>query len=96
MKKENYFTFILDYREGRYISQFQGFDVIEAFSKWVHAEYKRHDKKDFYNVNFKTFEEVMLSDRPTKISRVRNTWIQLFLLRRSLGILHIIKTDVSL
>ena len=91
----NLYTFIMDFREGTYISQVDDFDEYKALVKWA----KSLNIKEIQYLSNATKQqlidsipELIAEQELTKINTVKNVWYFDFQFKTGLANIHVVKT----
>ena len=86
------YTFILEYRGGTYISQFEGETVEAATHAWA-CELDTAPIAHFHKKHLRIAREQLDEDGLVEVDSVKNVWCRTFSIQKHLGLLNIIQTD---
>lgn len=100
MKKEKLstFTFIVDFRGGKYCTQVLAEDVYKSVRAWT--EKLKKEKKEIEYLGDKTIKELEIESRnndfqPVQLDGLKNIWSTGYLTKMGNFTVNIVKTDVN-
>ena len=86
------YTFVLEFRGGTYISQFEGATAQDAAKFWA-TKLKTKEIAYFRKKHRKLLLARLRENSPVELDSVKNVWCETFLIGKHLALLNIIQTD---
>ncbi|MCB0379829.1 MAG: hypothetical protein KDD24_01145 [Flavobacteriales bacterium] len=92
----NLFTYILEFNEGTFVKQVHGINSTDSTKIWLKDLLMDSEIEFINNQNYQTIYKELFDDNnflPIQLKSVKNVWCFTFLIKESLALVNIIKTE---
>lgn len=93
------FTYILNFREGTYISQVEAKSIKDSVAAWIEKLKKDQNIQHLGPKGISEIRYLLLEsyneNQPLPIKRLENTWCTSFSIKKGFGLVNIVQTDIQ-